>query len=173
MLYKLNLNNNLTLFWCFFAKTNQRKPFLSQPSSGTARSSSGYYAWFGSGSAVLRIAHSSPQAGGNRGLFNTYKMYLISQAVGRLLLQLKPPQLREAAQRIGHLIIQFENILLYCVNDVVIPVALYCRTLGLLIVKIYFLFKLTLLGVELYKLLRNVFLRRVVPPSVSYHGGDI
>lgn len=76
---------------------------------------------------------------------------ILAQQIGRLLLQALPPQLREAAQRLGHFIEIVGVQLRRFVDQVVVPVALYGRALGLLLVKVYFLLKLASLGMELYK----------------------
>ena len=86
---------------------------------------------------------------------------ILAQQIGRLLLLALPPQLQAAAQRLGHFIEIVGAQLGRFMDQVVLPVALYGRTLGLLLLKVYFLLKLASLGMELYKVCG-----KVVPDSV-------
>ena len=76
---------------------------------------------------------------------------ILAQQIGRLLLMALPPQLQEAARFIGHFIQVVGAQLGRFVDQVVLPVALYGRALGILMVKVYFLLKLASLGLEVYK----------------------
>ena len=67
------------------------------------------------------------------------------------MLLVLPPQLQDAAHFIGHFIQFMGDQLRRFVDQVVVPVALYGRALGILMVKVYFLLKLASLGFEVYK----------------------
>lgn len=93
---------------------------------------------------------------------------LIARQLGRLLLQLIPPQLHQLANQIGHFIENFGEYVRQFVNQVVVPVLLYGRQLIIFGASLYFLFQLASLGIELSK-----FLQFKVPTAAVTQAKDL
>nr|YP_009519615.1 hypothetical protein [Udotea flabellum]AYC65642.1 hypothetical protein [Udotea flabellum] len=86
---------------------------------------------------------------------------------GRILLELVPPQLYEFTERIAHLVEQIGNYVYRLMNEVVLPIVLFCRTFGIFVLKIFILLKLLSLFGELYKVYGPAFYQTLNPLAVS------
>nr|AYC63994.1 hypothetical protein [Halimeda micronesica] len=94
---------------------------------------------------------------------------ILAQELGRVLLQLIPPQFHELAHRVGQAIEYMAFYTRQILEQVVIPVLLYARTFAIWFISAFLVFKLVSLGAEIYQafsasgIAQNV----EVPPEVT------
>nr|YP_009518872.1 hypothetical protein [Boodleopsis pusilla]AYC64819.1 hypothetical protein [Boodleopsis pusilla] len=77
---------------------------------------------------------------------------VLAQTFGRALGAALPPQLRETAQRLGHVMAVFGAQIRWLVENVLIRILLWCRTAGILLCSAYLFLKIFSGAAELYKL---------------------
>nr|AYC64626.1 hypothetical protein [Halimeda minima] len=95
---------------------------------------------------------------------------ILAQELGRVMLELIPPELHQLAQRIGAVIEFIGAYARLLVEQVIIPVLLYARTFGIWFVSVFFVFKLVTFGVQLWEILASSGDANVnvnVPPEVT------
>ena len=93
---------------------------------------------------------------------------LIARGIGRILLQLIPPQLHEMALRLAAGIELVGAQIHYFLNGIFIPTILFVRSFTLLAIKLFFVLKCMALGLELYGWISNK-----IPPSVVSRAHDL